>query len=101
MTGIAGSDDATEEGSVSIVSVIGATIEGPRTYKYGRVGCHVNSLKDAPRLLDTEVSGTSSEDVSTGVKPVRNGVNCGASTDVANHWDTCSIGEANYAGGCP
>ena len=31
MTEAAGSDDATEEGNVSIVLVIGATIEGPRT----------------------------------------------------------------------
>ena len=45
----------------------------------------VNSLKEAPRLLDTEVSGTSSEDVSTGVKPIRNGVNYRAGSDVANH----------------
>ena len=63
MTGAAGSDDAIEEGSVSIVSVIGATIEGPRTCKYGGIGCPVHSLKDAPRLLDTVISGTSSEEV--------------------------------------
>ena len=70
MTGVADSDDATEEGSVSVVLVIGATIEGSRTCKYGGVGCPVNSLKDAPRLLDTVVSGTSSEGISAGVKPV-------------------------------
>ena len=63
MTEAGGSDDATEEGSVSVVSVIGATIEGPRTCKYGEVGCPVNSLKDAPRLLDTIVSSTSSKEV--------------------------------------
>ena len=63
MTEVAGSDDATEEGSVSVVPVIGATIEGPRTCKYGRVGCPVNSLKVAPRLLETEVSSTTSEKV--------------------------------------
>ena len=57
------SDDATEEGSVSVVLVIGATIEGPGTCRYGGVGIHVNSLKEAPRLLDTVVSGTSSEEV--------------------------------------
>jgi len=51
----------------------------------GGVGCPVNSLKEAPRLLDTEVSSTSNEDVSAGVKPVRNGVNRGAGSDVANH----------------
>ena len=58
-----GSDDATEEGSISIVPVIGATIEGPGTCKYGGVGCPINSLKVAPRLLETEVSGTSSDEV--------------------------------------
>ena len=98
---IVGSDDATEEGRVSVVPVTGAMVVGIGTCRSGGVGCPVNSLKDAPRLLDTEVSGTSSEDISAGVKPVRNGVNYGAGTDVANHWDTCSVGEANYAGGCP
>ena len=63
MTVAGGSDDATEEGSVSIVLVIGATMEGPGTCKYGRVGCPVNSLKEAPMLLDTVVSSTSSEEV--------------------------------------
>ena len=80
-----GSDDATKEGSVSVVPIIGATVEGPRTCRYGGVGIPVNSLNEAPRLLDTVVSGTSSEDVLAGVKPVQNGVNCGAGTDVANH----------------
>ena len=63
MTVAGGSNDATEEGSVSIVPVIGATMEGPRTSRYGGVGCPVNSLKVAPRLLETVVSGTSSEEV--------------------------------------
>ena len=63
MTVAGSSDDATEEGSVSVVPVIGATIEGPRTCKYDGVGCPINSLKVAPRLLETEVSGTSSEEV--------------------------------------
>ena len=70
MTGAAGSDDATDEGSVSVVPIIDATMEGPRACSSGDVGCPVNSLKEAPRLLDTVVSGTSSEDVSVGVKPV-------------------------------
>ena len=70
MTEAAGSDDATEEGIVSVVPVIGATVEGPGTCKYGGVGCPVNSLKEVPRLLDTVVSGTSNEKVSAGVKPV-------------------------------
>ena len=55
MTVAGGSDDATKEGSVSVVPVIGATIEGPRICKYGGVGCPVNLLKVAPRLLETEV----------------------------------------------
>ena len=58
-----GFDDATEEGSVSVVPVIGATMDGPGTCRYGGVGYPVNSLKVAPRLLETEVSGTSSEEV--------------------------------------
>ena len=63
MTEAAGSDDATEEGSIFVVPVIGAIVEGPRTCRYGGVGCPVNSLKEAPRLLDTIVSSTSSEEV--------------------------------------
>ena len=63
MTEAASFDDATEEGSVSVVSVIGATVEGPGTCRYGGVGCPVNSLKEAPRLLDTVVSSTSSKKV--------------------------------------
>ena len=63
MTEATGSDDATEEGSISVVSVIGATIEGLGTCRYGGVGYPVNSLKVAPRLLETEVSSTSNEEV--------------------------------------
>ena len=63
MTVVGSSNDATEEGSVSVVLVIGTTVEGPRTCRYGGVGCPVNSLKEAPRLLDTIVSSTSSEEV--------------------------------------
>ena len=51
-----GSNDATEEGSVSIDPVIGATMEGPGTCSSGGVGCPVNSLNEAPRLLETRVS---------------------------------------------
>ena len=101
MTEAAGSNDAIEEGSVSVVPVTGAMVVGTGICRSGGVGCPVNSLKEAPRLLDTVVSGTSSEDVSAGVKPIRNGVNYGAITNIANHWDTCSVGEANCAGGCP
>ena len=70
MTEAAGSDDATEEGSVSIVPITGAMVVGTGTCRSGGVGCPVNSLKEAPRLLDTVVSSTSSEDVLAGVKPL-------------------------------
>ena len=63
MTDAGGSDDATEEGSVSVVPITGAMVVGIGTYRSGGVGCPVNSLKDAPRLLDTVVSDTSSEEV--------------------------------------
>ena len=63
MTEAAGSDDATEEESVSVVPVTGAMVVGTGTYRSGGVGCPVNSLKEAPRLLDTVVSSTSSEKV--------------------------------------
>ena len=56
MTGVAGSDDATDEGSVSVVPVIGATVEGPRTCSSGGVGYPINSLNEAPWLLETGVS---------------------------------------------
>ena len=56
MTEAAGSDDATEEGSVSVVPIIGATIEGPGTCSSSRVGYPINSLNEAPRLLETGVS---------------------------------------------
>ena len=67
---IVGSEDATKEGSLCVVTATGATVEGPRAYKCGSVGCLINSLKEAPRLLETEVSSASSEDVCAGVKPV-------------------------------
>ena len=63
MTVAGGCVDATKEGSISVVPVIGATVEGPGTCRYGGVGYPVNSLKVAPRLLETEVSSTSSEEV--------------------------------------
>ena len=67
MTVAAGSDNATEEGSVSIVSVIGATMKGPGTCSSGKVGCPVNSLNKAPRLLET---GVRTDELRGGVKPV-------------------------------
>ena len=42
--------------------VTGAAVEGPGAYICGGVGIPVNSLKDAPRLLEADVSGTNSED---------------------------------------
>ena len=56
MTVAGGSDDAIDDGSVSIVPVIGATMEGLGTYSSGGVGCPVNSLNEAPRLLETGMS---------------------------------------------
>ena len=38
ITEAGGFDDATDEGSVSVVLVIGATVEGLGTCRYGRVG---------------------------------------------------------------
>ena len=98
---IVGSDDATEEGSVSVMPVTRAMVVGIGTCRSNGVGCPVNSLKEAPRLLDTVVSSSSSDDFSASVKPVQNGVNYGAGTGEANHWDTYSIDEGNYVTGCP
>ena len=58
-----GSDDATDDGSISIVLVTGATVEGPGTRSSGGVGYPVNSLKVAPRLLETVVSVTSIDEL--------------------------------------
>ena len=62
--------------------------EGPGACICGGVGIPINSLKDAPRLLETDVSGTKSEEDWSGVKPVCTGVNCRAITGKDNHWDT-------------
>ena len=59
MTVAGGSNDATDDESVSIVLVTGATMEGLRTRSSGSVGYPVNSLKVAPRLLETRLSITS------------------------------------------
>ena len=67
---VVGSEDATEEGSLCVVTAMGAAVEGPGAYKCGGVGCPINSLKEAPRLLETEVSGSSQDEVCAGVKPV-------------------------------
>ena len=57
-----GSDDATDDGSVSIVPATRATMEGT-TLNSGGVGCPVSSLKVAPRLLKIGVSVTSTEEL--------------------------------------
>ena len=50
MTIAGGSDDAIDDGSVSVVPVIGATVEGLGTCRSGGVGYPINSLNVAPRL---------------------------------------------------
>ena len=58
-----GSDDAMDDGSVSVVPVTGATVVGTGTHNSGGVGCPVSSLNVALRLLDTRVSVTSTEEL--------------------------------------
>ena len=65
-----GSDDATDDGHVSVVLVTRAIVVGIGTHNSGDVGCLVSTLNVAPRLLDTGMSVTSTEELSTGVKPV-------------------------------
>ena len=48
----------------------GAAVEGPVACICGGVGMPVNSLKDAPRLLETDVSGTNSKGDCSGEKPM-------------------------------
>ena len=63
MTIAGGSDDATDDGSIFVVLVTRATVEGPGTHSSGGVGCPINSLKVAPRLLETGVSVTSIDEL--------------------------------------
>ena len=58
-----GSDDATDDGSISVVPITGATVEDTGTRNSGGVGCPISSLKVAPRLLETRVSVTSTEEL--------------------------------------
>ena len=58
-----GSDDATDDGSVSVVPVTRATVGDTGTRNYGSVGYPVSSLKVAPRLLETGVSVTNTEEL--------------------------------------
>ena len=63
MTVEGGSDDATDDGSISVVLVTRAMVEGLGTRSSGGVGYHVNSLKVAPRLLEIGVSITSIDEL--------------------------------------
>ena len=63
MTVASGSDDATDDGSVSVVPVTGAMVEGPGTRSSGGVGYPLNSLKVAPRLLEIGVFVTSIDEL--------------------------------------
>ena len=63
MTVAGGSNNATDEGSVSVVPVTRATVVGTWTHNFGGVGCPISSLNVAPRLLDTGVSVTSTEEL--------------------------------------
>ena len=58
-----GSTDAIDDGSFSVVPVTGATVEDTGTRNSGGVGYPVSSLKVAPRLLETRVSVTSTEEL--------------------------------------
>ena len=62
-------------------------MEGTGACSSSGVGYPVNSLKVAPRLLETGVSVTSIEELCAGVKPVTRGVKEGpwAGTGEANH----------------
>jgi len=62
-TEVTGSDDATDDGIVLVVPIIGATVVGTGTHNFGGVDCPVSSLKVAPRLLETRVSVTSTEEL--------------------------------------
>ena len=57
------SDDAIDDGIISVVPVTGATMVVTRTRNSGGVGCPISSLKVAPRLLETGVSVTSTEEL--------------------------------------
>ena len=56
-----GSNDTTDDGSISVVPITRATVVGTGTHNSDGVGCPVSSLKVALRLLDTRVSITSTE----------------------------------------
>ena len=53
ITVASGSNDATDDGGISIVPVTGATVVGVGTHSSSGIGYSVSSLKVAPRLLET------------------------------------------------
>ena len=63
MTVVGGSDDATNDGSISVVPVTRATVVGAGTRSSGGVGYPVSSLKVASRLLEIGLSITSTEEL--------------------------------------
>ena len=63
ITIVGGSDDAIDDGSISVVPVTRATMVGAETRSSGSVGYPVSSLKVAPRLLETKVSITSNDEL--------------------------------------
>ena len=63
MTVAGGSDDVTDDGSVSVVPVTGATVVGTGTHNSGGVGCPVSSLKVASWIMETGVLVTSTEEL--------------------------------------
>ena len=62
-TKVTGSNDATDDGIVLVVLVIGATMVGTGTHSSRGVGCPVSSLKVALKLLETGVSVTNTEEL--------------------------------------
>ena len=62
-TEVTGSDNATDDGIISVVPVTGAAMVGIGTQNTRGVGCPISSLKVASRLLETGVSVTDTEEV--------------------------------------
>ena len=56
-------NDATDDGIVLAILVIGAAVVGIETWNIGGVGCPVCSLKVALRLLETGVFVTNTEEL--------------------------------------
>ena len=58
-----GSDDAIDDGIVSVVPITGAVVVGAGTQNTGGVGFPISSLKVALRLLETGVSINNPEEL--------------------------------------